>query len=130
MTQEILEGDILIAEFMERRFKPYSGNKSFDIDFAFYSECMQWIIDSLLEDEYTPQLGWNLDCGKYHSSWDWLMPACYKWDNLFVETAMEYPKAMEYEKLCDEIDNAVSRYEILPVFNQLVENIKWFNQNK
>jgi hypothetical protein len=67
---------------------------------------------------------------KYHSSWDWIMPVCYKWDNLFEGTAIEYPKAMEYEKLCDEIDNAVSRYEILPVFNQLVENIKWFNQNK
>ena len=59
----------------------------------------------------------------YHSSWNWLMPACKKFDNLNLMD-------VEYERLCDEIDNAVSCYEIKPAFKNLVSAIKWYNQNK
>ena len=57
-------------------------------------------------------------------NWNHLMLACKKWDNL--------PKPFlgnkKYEKLCDALDLVVTRYEPLPVFNQLVENIKWYNK--
>ena len=111
MTQEQIEGNKLIAEFMGKSIYPVGGTK----------EYKKW------KGEFCDYSLFQIE---YHSSWDWLMPACYKWDNLFKETPLEYPKAMEYEELCDALDNAVSRYEIMPVFSQLVENIKWYNQNK
>lgn len=64
---------------------------------------------------------------QYHSSWDWLMPVCYKWDNVFEECLVDSDISKEYEGLCDLLDEAVTLYKILPVFKQLVENIKWYN---
>ena len=63
---------------------------------------------------------------KYHSSWDWLMPACHKWDCLTDAEIKEgtWPK---YERLCDLLDRKVALYEIQPVWNQLVKNIQWYN---
>lgn len=57
---------------------------------------------------------------KYHSSWDWLIPACKKFDKLNL-------RVIKYQKLCDEIDNAVSCYEIEPAWNCLVKAITWLN---
>ena len=105
MTQEEIEGNKLIAEF--------KCTKSFDTYYDSEGKYHFEILDS-----------------QYHSSWDWIMPACYKWDNLFFDVALEYKLAQEYELRCDALDNAITKYEILPAFKQLVENIKWFNQNK
>lgn len=60
---------------------------------------------------------------KYHTSWDWIMPACKKWDELgsFDEATAAY------EQLCDELDEAVSRYDIEAVFQQLIKNITCYN---
>lgn len=56
----------------------------------------------------------------YDIDWNWLMSACKKFDKLNLLDK-------EYESLCDEIDNAVSCYEIKPAFNNLVKGIKWYN---
>jgi hypothetical protein len=93
LTQEQIEGNKLIAEFMEKRY--FAGER-------------------LL---------------KYHSSWDWLMSACYKWDNL-TDAEIKEGTFYEYERLCDLLDAKVTLYEIFPVWEQLVENIKWYNANK
>lgn len=72
---------------------------------------------------------WNLF---FHSSWDWLMPVCRKWDTL-IEGKYIRPKTKwfgAYISLCDALDNTVICYDIIPVFNQLVENIKWLNKQK
>jgi hypothetical protein len=59
---------------------------------------------------------------KYHSSWDWLMPSCKKFDSLNLLD-------VEYERLCDDIDNAVACYEIKPAWRNLVKAIQWYNTN-
>lgn len=66
------------------------------------------------------RVAWN---AKYHTSWDWLMPACKKFDSLNLLDK-------EYESLCDEIDNAVSCYEIMPAFKNLVKAITWYSSTQ
>lgn len=65
----------------------------------------------------------------FHSSWDWIIPVCKKWDCLklkqFNDTDLEI-----YELLSDDLDNKATLYEIEPVFIQLVKNIKWLNSLK
>ena len=63
---------------------------------------------------------------EYHSSWDWLMPACHKWDRL-TDAEIKEGTWPEYERLCDLLDTKVALYEIQPVWNQLVENLQWYN---
>jgi hypothetical protein len=65
---------------------------------------------------------------KYHSSWDWLIPACHKWDEL--EGFVRGEESDQYENLCDFLDSKVTLYEILPVWEQLVKAIEWYNQSK
>ena len=103
MTQEeIIEGNELIAEFM-------------NIDVGHYT--------SYPEEGRTQFSKNDLE---YHSSWDWLIPACKKWDTLEVEDE----NLVEYTKLCDQLDNTVSFYEIEPLFQQLVKCIEQYNKWK
>jgi len=94
--QEILEGNKLIAEFMGN--EKVNKNTSDDVYFHHY---------------------------KYHSSWDWLVPACRKW-GILSET--ENIGCKDYEDLSDALDAEISTYLIEPTFNQLVLCIKWYNQ--
>lgn len=80
----------------------------------------------------TGPMNWQVaDIGqlKYDSSWDALIPACKKWDDLPLSEFSETDK-LEYGKLCDDLDHFVSCYEIIPAYNQLVKNIKWYNEWK
>ncbi len=63
---------------------------------------------------------------KFHSSFNELMQACKKWDDLDNVLSKHRHK---YEELCDLLDNKVTLYEVYPVFEQLVENINWYNEN-
>lgn len=60
---------------------------------------------------------------KYHCSFDWINPACLKWHSINITDE-------EYFELSMELDSKAILYEITPLFNQLVENIKWYNKNK
>ena len=62
---------------------------------------------------------------KYHSSFDWLIPVCHKWDNLFFDSDDE--NIIKYTKLSDDLDMYTSFYEIEPIYNQLIKNIEWYN---
>jgi hypothetical protein len=99
-TQQIQEGNKLIADFDGKK---WTDDKS---------EFMRSDEDLLFPESLY-----------YHVSWDWLMPVCYKWDNL-----NELLGNPEYEQRCDELDRVASLYEIEPLWTVLVENIKWFNQ--
>jgi hypothetical protein len=74
---ETVQGNKLIAEFMQRTFQAYNLNKSYDQRFETFAECQDFIIENELEDYY-PEIGWKLGMGKYNSSWDWLMPVVEK----------------------------------------------------
>lgn len=58
----------------------------------------------------------------YHKNWDWLMKACSKFNSLNLLDR-------EYESICDDIDHAVSLYEIMPVFKKLVRGVRWYNEH-
>lgn len=109
-NDEILEGNKLIADSPFSDLVKGSGEEE------------RWYIKSNNQQGYFTEL-------KYHSSWDWIMPACSKWDNLYFDV-LEIKTREQYELRCDSLDNAVTRYELAPVFKQLVENIKWYNKNK
>ena len=70
-------GNELIAEFDGRKFKPYKGNSSYTIEFDSYAACQKWIKENKA-DGYSPEIGYQLGTGQYHTSWDWLMPVVEK----------------------------------------------------
>lgn len=70
----------------------------------------------------------------YNVSWNWLMPACNKWDDLYKDDPVLRDRNTdtysEYIELCDKLDNAVTTYEIHNAYLQLVSNIEWYNKQK
>lgn len=99
---EIIEGNVLISRFCEFSLK------SFEVPEV---------------NEFTNQIEYRtgtLGDLKYHEDWNWLMSACKKWDDLDITKS-------SYVKLCDELDNLVACYEIIPVFCCLVKCLKWYD---
>lgn len=99
----------IIADFIGVEHKPDPFVKSKDL-YWHYNE-INLMSEALLFD----------------TSWDWLMPACRKWDNLNYDGVPKGGKG-EFKSLCDALDNLVSMYEIKPVFKQLCINIRWYNK--
>jgi hypothetical protein len=110
--QEILEANKLIAEFMGAIvLKEPIGHAQRNIQFLYEVEGI------FLHRDYDL---------KYHISWDWLIPACAKFDSIFFgedRTDMQ----QEYIELSDELDFKATSYELIPLFEQLVNCIKWYN---
>jgi len=67
---------------------------------------------------------------KYHSDWNWIMPVCKKWDNLLASTPVKSNPQQwsRYSDLCDALDHKVTLYEFEPVLLQLIECVKWYNE--
>ena len=109
--KEILEGNKLIAKFDHRlNFKNDKKN------FAEWIGCINGEIGNAF---MSSQL-------KYHSSWDWLMPAVEK-----IHTTEEYTEEYTSEQVIyDPILQAIPLYGIRGVWSETVEFIKWYNQNK
>jgi hypothetical protein len=110
----ITEGSALIAEFMGIEVVPYEHWLLGDVMAIVPKE---GIIDYPL-NVYNPSEDWNL-----------LMPACYKWDTIEFANSDSNTKK-RYMGLCDQLDHTVSCYEILPTFDQLVKNLKWYNETQ
>jgi hypothetical protein len=60
---------------------------------------------------------------KYHKSWDWLMPAVKKWNDLVIEKRTGGGKG--WTKW--QYKTAMLRTEIEPVFNDLIKALQWYN---
>ena len=112
MKKEIIEGNKLIADFMELESRDAIGiEKSNRCTKMFKFEnkhiggwSFTWVADGAL---------------KYHSSWDWLMPVvskCYEFGNLGsgFRTAIE-------ESLIGIVDIDQTWFDV-------VEFIKWYNK--
>ena len=57
---------------------------------------------------------------KYHSSFDWLIPACRKFSALMIPT-------FAYSNKVAAIHAKTIEYEILPLWKELVSAINWYN---
>jgi hypothetical protein len=125
---DILKNNILIAEFMGRKFYAYSGNKSYKFGFSSYKFCIE-AIQKYKWVGYTPELGWQQGVGEYHTSWDWLMPVwqkckeigfwmcCNGFGKLWNEKSKEIEVAISMEINCEK--SAI----------KIAELIEWYNEN-
>lgn len=113
-AEEILEAKKLIAEFTGWAIEP--GMEDFDD--PFYNA-------PITKTNYIPAMFQASKMG-FDSHWDWIIPACKKFDTL----EDNFKDRIPYELHCDAIDAAVTCYEIEPVFKALVEAIKWYNTVK
>jgi hypothetical protein len=116
-SEEIENGKKLIAEFVAIK----------NADGSFYlNEKGNYPIGTLhfshpIVNYILPNSGY----GYWDSSWDWLMPALQKFDRLYQYEKFEHFGT--YQSYCDEIDDAVTLYEIQPAFEALVSAITWYN---
>lgn len=132
-TQEIIEGNKLIAEFMTG--ETYN---------TFYLPEFGQYFNSYGQIEYTETFSPNEL--KYHSSWDWLMPVVEKIEDVKVGL-LKNGDNQEYRNQfyimrnvswitpsnwCNNlIDTIVCKTKIEAVWLACVEFIKWYNeQNK
>ena len=63
----------------------------------------------------------------YCTDWNWLMEALYLFDNLNNLAFSELSTSQRYTELCDQIDYAVTLYNIDDAVNALCEGIEWYN---
>lgn len=95
MTKE----QILIAEYMGKKFIPYNDNHSYSNEFDTYNECFEFIKKHNLKN-YQPEIGWPSErVGNYRTDWSHLMPV--------VEKIARH----EYERdpMCTHVDTAYPR---------------------
>lgn len=147
MTQEqILEGNKLIAEFMGVIVKVevkkndwVKGNKMVFAQsnlvkpFIYLSGWSNHVFPKDNLDEKIKECvekAWKEVCenAKYHTSWDWLMPACKKFsydigDDMHKMDEKIYDKYIEY---CETIESCVASYKINEAFDYLTLAIQWY----
>lgn len=99
------EGNKLIAEFMGAEY-----DNTYNPEYPHYT-----IEDSTF---YPEEL-------KYHSSWDWLIGACKKFDLLYETAGVDL--GLDYNFHCDDIDDAVTTYNIEAAFKAIISAIEWYN---
>ena len=103
--QEILEGNKLIAKFVQLR-----GEYDEDKDLIY------------LESDIDGKGVYSFSELKYHSSWDWLMPVISKC------LAVNEEELEGWEKYYENIDDAFYQVDINQVWLAVVEFIKWYNE--
>ena len=136
--QEIIEGNKLIAEFMESydiggeiKFI-YTLNEPFPLskEICTESNILEEIINEVEEfgTELSPSITW------YHNSWDWLMPVVLK-----INTMDNFDYSVKIFTMDCQIENSkgeiIARCEckynpdelINSVWEAVVEFIKWYN---
>lgn len=118
--QEIIEGNKTIAEFMGGK---YARNENLTYE---PKGCWENVEPNLFTREH-PQ---DYDL-KYHSSWDWLMPALIKAVSMneyfyYAELRGDYIKG--YPLLCFSTDGEDGlKFSLTYLFNHLVKYINWLN---
>lgn len=111
-TEEIIEGNKLIAEFMYPKAKEEYASGEIDITDGIYKK-------SIL-------IFGNIDLMKYNSSWDWLIPVINK-----ITAMSEYFKYKDYtSSMVSEGGIYINTKFIENTWGEVVEFIKYYNENK
>ena len=118
----VLNGNKLIADFME--WKPIACNSPKDN--YYIPDGFELIIEE--ETTHESNWGWFLiqqdECSikdmKFNTSWDWIMPVIYK---------IKWIENLD-DEIYSEIDDALSNVLIEQVFEEVIEFIKWYNNEK
>ena len=106
-----LEKDRLIEAFMG--WKLSWNNEEGKRGWSFYNEESKEYLHKTTYSDST--IGFTTD-------WNWLMRALYSFDNLDAGLL-----PAKYCELCDQIDYAVTLYNIDDAVNALCEGIEWYN---
>jgi len=117
LTEDYAEGNKLIAVFDGVTWEDTSK-------INYPAPNKQWLIKFPKGQEFE-KYG-NIDeiiskMTKYHTSWDWFMPAYKKFRSL---TGMKMP---DWLILCNTIENRIVRVNIKEAHYNLCEAIKWYN---
>jgi hypothetical protein len=114
MKQDIIEGNKLIAEFMQLESRKPSWSMAEQFNRNSY-----WIPVGVLE---------------YHTSWDWLMPVVEKIESLGFESGISSDatyfkmEASPFD-VVSQADNSW-RKKIETVWEAVIQFIQWYNQSK
>lgn len=122
-----MKNNVLIAEYMGKRFYPYKENSSFDISFTTYDACMEWIKEHK-KDGYIPQLDFKCENGLYNVSWDWLMPVYYKVRKFLDENSTSELIMDKFKVFQINIGNAILYKTISEACEEIAKFIKWYNE--
>ena len=80
-------------------------------------------VEEFKKDRYSTELH------NYHEDWNKIIPVCRKFDMLYSDS-WTIKQNEEYVELSNKLDAAATLYEVLPLYNQLVECVKWYNTIK
>ena len=114
-----LEKDRLIEAFMG--WKLSWNNEEGKRGWSFYNEESK---------EYLHKTTYAHSVMGYTTDWNWLMRALKKFDELDEHPKYEslgYKGSMKYIELSDNLDYAVTLYNIDDAVNALCEGIEWYN---
>jgi len=128
------EGNIVIAEFMGRKFKAFNHNSSYNQEFSSYDDCMDFIRENKLNG-YTPQLNCGGGCGQYHKDWNWLMEVIAKIEvsSIDDQTLPTVTISTKYIEICHEKPPILfKRYmdKLEATWLATIEYIRWYNTQK
>jgi hypothetical protein len=141
MEKEILEGNKLIAEFMNS-YRPYSGRYSGphsieDIGMILYTNDDGYYVT----DGAIIRVDYSLSQLLYHSSWEWLMPVVEKIENdipgldniggaqvlIFNDCCKINPYKMD---VTFRPFNEIKGNKKEAIWHTVVEFIKWYNEQE
>lgn len=105
--QEIIEGNKLIAEFMD-----WSKAEQLEGYCAFNEAVYQYTYDELI----------------FHFSWDWLVPAIKKCQEAFKNVDTFSKNFGVWKDLYIRIQIALNDFDIEKVFSAVVEFVKYYNE--
>ena len=77
-------------------------------------------VDEFIKDKSSYELH------NYQEDWNKLIPVCRKFDQLYSDN-WSIKTNEEYVELSNKLDYSSTLYEILPLYKQLLDCIKWFN---
>jgi len=87
----------------------------------------QWLFVNKFTEETISRTFYNNSELPYETDWNYLMEALKRFDNFDFFNNRTIEETNNYSYLCDQIDYAVTLYNINDAVNALCEGIEWYN---